>query len=96
MRQSNESEGERRERIHTTGGIRLVEVPIIIYLGCTVSKLSKKKAQQRTVTSRRAHWGMHVPEGTGLGNLWARVKLSMSNLMHSQKNLTKALTKSAC
>jgi len=36
-----------------------------------MSVLSEKKAQKRTVTSRRAQWGTRVPEGIGLGNLRA-------------------------
>ena len=58
----------------TTNVIRFGGVPIIPSLGRTVSRLSKKKARQRTVTSRRAQRGIHVPGGTGLG-LWVGVNL---------------------
>ena len=58
----------------TTNVIRFAGVPIIPILGRIVSTLSKKKARQRTVTSKRAQRGIHVPGGTGLG-LWVGVNL---------------------
>ena len=55
----HETDGRKRQGrgIPTTGSIRFVEVPIVLILEClecAVSTLSKKKAQQRTVGSRRA------------------------------------------
>ena len=76
---------ESREKTLTTGGIRFVEVPIVLILKCAVNTLSKKKIRKRTVTSRRAQWGIRVPEGIGLGNLPADVNFKPNRFSARQK-----------
>lgn len=70
-------------------GIRFIEVTIVLILQWTVDKLSKEEGLQRTMASRRAHWGRRVPAGVTLGNLRA----SRINVTRKQFPATAELTR---
>jgi hypothetical protein len=68
--------------IPTTDGLRVVGVPIIFELSYAVHKSRERNRPQRTVTSRRAHRGTRIPEGTGLGKLLGDSSIN-GNLLNS-------------